>query len=979
MNRRIKRLIRTVLVLILFLGLPSFLLHSNDLHRFLLQKAGLVIGWKIDFQRSHLVLHRGFFFLEQLVVVSAKQRFDFKADQLKVAISPRAFLTGKLVVSNLTLDHPSLVIRKSGESKGEKKVPKDFFKQLVRSYEGSLFLEKLALEEADLNHFRIQMDDQPPLTTEKVTLRLGATRRGLPALRLHLTGLNRDKPLLDSLSTKLTISAQGIKLSALEVKKGENILFLNGRWEGDLESSIVHLEGSFYPEKVLSEPLQFSLLGSLKKNTFLIDKLAAELEGGELTANGSYKISSADYHIDFAAKNVALESIFRKSASSVLGPSRGVGEVVGKAVGKLPQISVGGEARIVSFRHRGLAAHEAYGEINLNWPHLDFSAKIRPSEGGKESGLVEGGVSFLPSAEKKTLTTFTRQIKLRFEEAPLQPILPELPISSFVTGYLDIEGAGISVRGRGEVDLRTVILGPLYVESLKSSIHLEEGGGVTFSNIALAINDVETDSFPGNLRIDSKGGEVYLLGQLSPTLAFKATRSASTELWSIDSFYHRTPRGELTLKGQIDDNLSLQIKGPFDLKGLQLLRKYFGESGGYANLNFQLQGPITNPEWNGKILLDNGFLEVLGLRESLGELKGEIQMQNHTLSPSLQGKWGDGDFLLKGRMTVQNRAPQEYHLSLEGSGLSIRPSKDLRLAANCSLMLEGLATSPLLSGKIDVIDGQYSKKFDIHEFVLKPSSQDWSLKSPSSPLAPWRLYLALKTAGDFEIKNNLAWILLSSDLKIRGTYGSPQIGGSLNLLEGDFHYLGSEFALTQGRVDFTDPSRAEPYLLLLGERDIPPSYHVTMKIEGFVNNLKIDLTSSPARDREDILSLIAFGLTREELRRSGGVGQQVGLGFAWEQAARPLQGILSRTTGLDLQVEPSKTRGLATGRIAVIGDVTDRLNFTLKTDLAPETAERTLQANYYLTDNILLKGVRTRTATTAPRYRFNLSLRFRLQ
>ena len=190
---------------------------------------------------------------------------------------------------------------------------------------------------------------------------------------------------------------------------------------------------------------------------------------------------------------------------------------------------------------------------------------------------------------------------------------------------------------------------------------------------------------------------------------------------------------------------------------------------------------------------------------------------------------------------------------------------------------------------------------------------------------------------------------LSCDLFVSGTTREPKFRGNFELIDGTFDYFAKagrneerQFLLTEGRMVFADSYRNEPHLLIRGEGEIPPEYLVSLKIEGYLDNLAIALTSVPSRSREDILSLIAFGVTRDELELTGGFGGSLG--------------------------------SLSVGR-----EVTDRLTIEVKSDFAPQVAERTVQANYYLTDNILLKGFRSRTATTAPHYQFNLSLRFRVR
>ena len=113
--------------------------------------------------------------------------------------------------------------------------------------------------------------------------------------------------------------------------------------------------------------------------------------------------------------------------------------------------------------------------------------------------------------------------------------------------------------------------------------------------------------------------------------------------------------------------------------------------------------------------------------------------------------------------------------------------------------------------------------------------------------------------------------------------------------------------------------------------------------------------------------------------RGGSSGRRsLGQGILAEEISTVIERPVSKKTGLDIfKLEASEKGTLSV--LSVGKKLTDRLSLEFRNDLAPESAERTVQANYYLTDNMLLKGFRTRAAGTNPRYQFNVSFRFRLK
>jgi translocation and assembly module TamB len=91
------------------------------------------------------------------------------------------------------------------------------------------------------------------------------------------------------------------------------------------------------------------------------------------------------------------------------------------------------------------------------------------------------------------------------------------------------------------------------------------------------------------------------------------------------------------------------------------------------------------------------------------------------------------------------------------------------------------------------------------------------------------------------------------------------------------------------------------------------TYEVRMQVSGRPENLEVRLSSSPPLPEEDLLTLVAFGQTREQLAESGGgvlVGEAAGL------LVRELFGAQAGQTGLDvLEVDREPETGATSLRV----------------------------------------------------------------
>ncbi|MBI2082526.1 MAG: translocation/assembly module TamB domain-containing protein [Deltaproteobacteria bacterium] len=980
MPRAWRRLGRTLLVLFLIIA-PFWLLSSStSLHRFFLKPIQRTTGLTIQIKKSGLSLLRGEFRIYGLSLADQKGMFEFSSSVVRIAMSPLSLLKGQIIISRFEVEDPHLSLLKKSEKKP--RPVSEIVRQFFSLYEKSLLLQSIVVKKTLIHSLQLDRPDTAPLSVKEIELTLEPKLTQAILGKITIKGLSQGHTPLELLKTEITLTPNGGEIHSLELIQESLKLSLTAHWKGNFSKGEFLTEGKFLSTKYLTEPVSFRIESDFERDVAQIKRIEAQMGSGKLEGAGSFHLLSKLYAIDFEARELPIELIFQKIDSPVLAPAQGISEVKGTAQGRLPELSAHAEATIHNLRHNNLAANRASGQIGLQWPLLEFEAHIYPEENNIEAGQVKGGVLFERRHPQDKIRAYVKQVDVSFQEAPISKLLPDLNLSGILSGELLLEGAEKdgepTVRGKGNGQVLGGSLGVISIESLESRLRVEPGGVFFFQETVLQLTNLNPILLPNPIRLEGLGDKLIFAGEPSSSLSLKGSYDYLTRGFHIDRLLIRSPKGDLKIEGVYQESLDFRVKGPAQISFLQMFRAFIGESSGWANLDLKIQGTFEDPEIQGPVLLQDSALEIRSLKETLTELEGKLEFQKKRVTSDLKGNFGNGSFSLKGNVQFEKLNPSFFDLKLVGSSLPFQYDKNLNLELNSNLHLTGPASDPLLAGKVEIVEGRYTKRFEIHKFVLKPivrGSEDQKTKK----LPRVQFDLDVKSAGDLQIKNNISEIYLSCDLLVRGTSDAPKILGGFSLIEGQFQYLTANFTMTEGRVEYVNPNRSDPYLILRGERELPPNYVVFLKIEGYLNNLEIDLSSSPSRDRDDILSLLAFGMTRDELQRTSGLGTKLGLDLALEEAARPFTGVLSKATGLDVRLKPTAEGPYSPSRLSLQSEVTDRLSLELRSDLAPDTAERTFQANYYLTDNVLLKGFRTRTASTDPQYHFNLSLRFRIR
>jgi translocation and assembly module TamB len=112
------------------------------------------------------------------------------------------------------------------------------------------------------------------------------------------------------------------------------------------------------------------------------------------------------------------------------------------------------------------------------------------------------------------------------------------------------------------------------------------------------------------------------------------------------------------------------------------------------------------------------------------------------------------------------------------------------------------------------------------------------------------------------------------DLRLRGTPVAPVVLGRVNIVEGEVSFNGTKYRVERGDITFTNPVRIEPVLDIQATTTVR-SYDVTLGFHGPTSKLSTTYRSDPPLATADIVSLLAFGRTREETAQQSSNNQNL--------------------------------------------------------------------------------------------------------
>jgi translocation and assembly module TamB len=349
------------------------------------------------------------------------------------------------------------------------------------------------------------------------------------------------------------------------------------------------------------------------------------------------------------------------------------------------------------------------------------------------------------------------------------------------------------------------------------------------------------------------------------------------------------------------------VQGQVPLAILPVFRPDVREAAGTLDARLRVGGRLAAPELGGEGTIAGGRLALDGMDEPLRDVRARF-----TVSPGglrlveSSAVFGGGTLAARGDVTLAGTRVRGYRVEVTARQVVVQPFDGLHTTWDADLEAVGVPERGQVRGEGRLLRGRYDRDLSLVRLLLD--------RRPAGALAAGGLHLDVRLAlqDNLTVTTDVARLRAGGTLQVQGTTAAPIVFGTLTAREGQLVFRRHRFELTHAAVRFVDPRRIEPVLDVQATTRIR-TYDVRMQISGRPENLEVRLASTPPLPEEDLLVLVAFGVTREQLAQSGGgvlVGEAAGL------LVRELFGAQAGQTGLDvLEVERAPETGVTSVRV----------------------------------------------------------------
>lgn len=350
-------------------------------------------------------------------------------------------------------------------------------------------------------------------------------------------------------------------------------------------------------------------------------------------------------------------------------------------------------------------------------------------------------------------------------------------------------------------------------------------------------------------------------------------------------------QGEARFSGPVD-TIAVFLPGP-----LQTLE-------GRLDVSGALTGTLSSPKIAGELHLVDGAITDPTTGVSIVNIDFEAVATGSALASIIEFSGtasGAGQtaktIKASGRLNITDAISLLTTVEFQDARFSAGPVE--KIEASGSLSVRGDINDLLVSGDISVEELE-AKLFtpptdglvDI-DVVVAGHGDEVFVRESRPPRRSSANYAVRVSADDkITIKGrglNSEW---RADVQISGNVTGPLILGNMTLVRGDLEFSGRRFNLTRGVLAFDMLSPNDPTIDLRAERETRDGTTVSVQISGRSSAMKVALESAPSRTNEDVMALVLFDKTADQLSpfqsfqvadaltQLGGVGVFGGKGFA---------------------------------------------------------------------------------------------------
>ena len=437
---------------------------------------------------------------------------------------------------------------------------------------------------------------------------------------------------------------------------------------------------------------------------------------------------------------------------------------------------------------------------------------------------------------------------------------------SFQSENLDLaklfENIGAKPPAVGQLSIKFDARGPLEQLEARLDLQMQSLRAKALENLEPATVNLAAQLQNNELRVDGKIQQAKIQPvQLEGHLPFDVSKIIAAR-----KFDDQTP---------IEGSVRMP---PSSINFVKQFVPAFRDLDGTLALNVKVGGTFARPVVSGSA---DASINVARLENetipALTNFRAQLNFRDNTLNfDRFGGDLAGGPFRVTGRISLPKLTEPTLDLRLKADSVLVARNDTITARVDADVKVEGPVQAATVSGQVLTTNSRFLKNIDIIPIGLpgrpapQPPESRPTLSFPDPPLRDWKFNLTIKSKDPFLIRGNLATGEAIIDMKLDGTGLHPGLQGQVRLANFEATLPFSRLTIEYGFMYFDPDDPLNPRIELHGT-SLLRDYTVHVFVYGTALAPEAVFNSEPPLPQEEIISLLATGVTREELAGSGNV------------------------------------------------------------------------------------------------------------
>jgi len=457
----------------------------------------------------------------------------------------------------------------------------------------------------------------------------------------------------------------------------------------------------------------------------------------------------------------------------------------------------------------------------------------------------------------------------RGQQVSLAGALPYAPLATepFLPVPLDLKGRVVlpDLQGvRVDAAFQEMMAGEFHSEFTLAGTWEQPSGRLTVKG-----SDLFLSQFIKNAPHEPMAVEGDVLLQSDALLLRKFTLAAPSVSMTMQGKWAGLPSvAELVRRTPAELPGTVAVDGRLEMREVGWLTAYaegLRRLSGHLQATVSMRGPAAKPRFGGGVTLTNGSirladatlpsLEKLELQANFAE--DLVRLQKFT------GVFGGAPFETTGTLLMSGPDAPVVLCRLQGKNLLLYRDETLKIRADVNLTLQGPWRRLALGGKVNIVDGRYTRNVDFLSMLRGPSrpKSDIGMQLFSLTENPWRdmaFDVQISSAEPFPVYNNMARGAVRPNLRLTGTGEIPVLAGRIFVDPTRITVPAGRITIDSGVITFPENDPDRPTFDMSGQSRLA-GYDITLLFQGTSDEPTITLSSDPPLADDELLLLVLTG------------------------------------------------------------------------------------------------------------------------